>query len=40
MILGLSLSTYTIIHVIISLMAIAAGFITVFGMLIGNRMAR
>jgi len=40
MLLGLSLSTYTIIHVIISLIAIAAGFITVFGMLTGNRMAR
>jgi len=39
MMLGLSLSTYTIIHVIISLIAIAAGFITVFGMLTGNRMA-
>src|SRR5438045_1488641 len=40
MILGLSLSTYTIVHVIISLIAIATGFITVFGMLIGNRMVR
>jgi hypothetical protein len=39
MILGLSLSTYTTIHVIISLIAIATGFITVFGMLTGNRMA-
>jgi MFS family permease len=39
MVLGLSLSTYTIIHVIISLIAIAAGFVTVFGMLTGNRMA-
>ena len=39
MMLGLSLSTYTIIHVIISLIAIAAGFIAVFGMLTGNRMA-
>jgi hypothetical protein len=33
------LSTYTTIHVIISLIAIATGFITVFGMLTGNRMA-
>ena len=40
MILGLSLSTYTSIHVIISLITIATGFITVFGMLTGNRMAR
>ena len=39
MILGLSLPTYTIIHVIISLIAIVTGFITVFGMLTGNRMA-
>lgn len=40
MIFGLSLSTYTIIHVIISLIAIAVGFMTVFGMLSGDRMAR
>jgi hypothetical protein len=37
--LGLSLSTFTIVHVIISLIAIVAGFIAVFGMLTGNRMA-
>ena len=35
MILGLSLSTYTTIHVIISLIAIVVGFIAVFGMLTG-----
>jgi len=40
MMLGLSLSTYTIIHVVISLIAIVAGFVTVFGMLTGDRMAR
>ena len=40
MMLGLSLSTFTTIHVIISLIAIATGFVTVFGMLTGNRMAR
>src|SRR3954463_5010185 len=40
MMLGLGLSTFTTIHVIISLIAIVAGFITVFGMLTGNRMAR
>jgi hypothetical protein len=39
MMLGLSLSTFTIVHVIISLIAIVAGFIAVFGMLTGNRMA-
>ncbi|MCX7312602.1 MAG: hypothetical protein WCG92_06160 [Hyphomicrobiales bacterium] len=40
MVFGVSLATYTIIHVIISLIAIAAGFIVVFGMLQGNRMAQ
>ena len=40
MILGMfDLSTYTILHVIISLVAIVAGFIVVFGMLGSNRMA-
>jgi hypothetical protein len=39
MILGMSLSTFTIMHVIISLIAIAAGFVAVFGMLSGRRMA-
>src|SRR5215213_2544652 len=39
MVFGLSLSTYTAIHVVISLIAIAAGFIAVFGMLTGRRMA-
>jgi hypothetical protein len=36
MVLGLSLSAYTIIHVIISLIAIAAGFIAVFEMIAGK----
>ena len=40
MVFGISLSTYTLIHVIISLIAIAAGFIAVFGMLTGDRMER
>jgi len=39
MMLGLSLSTFTIVHVIISLIAIITGFIAVFGMLTGDRMA-
>jgi hypothetical protein len=39
MMLGMSLSTFTIVHVIISLIAIAAGFVAVFGMLSGRRMA-
>jgi len=39
MILGLfDLSTYTIVHVIISLIAIVAGLIVVFGMLGSNRL--
>jgi hypothetical protein len=40
MVFGISLSAYTIIHVVISLIAIAAGFIAVFGMLQSQRMAR
>jgi len=36
MILGLSLSAFTTVHVIISLVAIAAGLVVVFGML-GNK---
>jgi hypothetical protein len=38
MILGLSLSTFVLVHVIISLVGIAAGFIVMFGMLGSNRM--
>jgi hypothetical protein len=38
MILGLSLSTFTLVHVIISLIGIAAGFVVMFGMLGSNRM--
>jgi hypothetical protein len=38
MILGLSLSTFVLVHVIISLIAIAAGFIVMSGMLGSNRM--
>jgi hypothetical protein len=37
MILGLSLSTFVLVHVIISLVGIAAGFIVMFGMLGSNR---
>ena len=36
MVFGISLSTYTTIHVIISLIAIVAGFIAVFGMTAGK----
>jgi hypothetical protein len=39
MILGLSLSTFTVLHVIISLVAIAAGLFVVFAMVAGNKAA-
>ncbi len=38
MILGMSLSTFVLVHVIISLIGIAAGFIVMFGMLGSKRM--
>src|SRR6201747_2228344 len=38
MILGMSLSTFVAVHTIISLIAIVAGFIVMFGMLGSNRM--
>ncbi len=38
MILGLSLSTFVLVHVIISLVGIVAGFMVMFGMLGSNRM--
>jgi hypothetical protein len=38
MILGMSLSTFVLVHVIISLVGIAAGFIVMFGMLGSRRM--
>jgi hypothetical protein len=38
MILGMSLSTFVLVHVIISLVGIAAGFIVMFGMLGSKRM--
>jgi hypothetical protein len=40
MILGISTSVYTFIHVAISLIAIAAGFVVVFGMAAGRIMPR
>ena len=36
MVLGMSLATYTIVHVIISLIGIATGFIVLFGLLKGR----
>jgi len=39
MILGLSLQTFTIVHVVISLVAIVSGLVALFGMLFSNRLA-
>jgi uncharacterized membrane protein SirB2 len=38
MILGMSLATFTLVHVVISLAGIASGLIVVYGMLTRNRM--
>src|SRR5262245_38303910 len=38
MVLGMSLATFTLVHVIISLIGIASGIIVLFGMLGSNRM--
>jgi hypothetical protein len=38
MVLGMSLSTFTLLHVIISLAGIGSGFIVVFGLLSGKRL--
>ena len=38
MVLGMSLETYTLIHVIISLIAIASGLVVLFGMIAGKRL--
>ena len=37
MVLGMSLPTFTLLHVVISLVGIAAGFVVVYGMLGSNR---
>ena len=39
MILGLSVPTFTLAHVIISLVAIGAGIVVLLGMLANNRLA-
>lgn len=36
MILGMSTSTFTLLHVLISLAGIASGFIVVYGLLTGS----
>jgi hypothetical protein len=38
MMLGMSLATFTFVHVAVSLIAIAAGFVVVFGLLAGKRL--
>ncbi len=38
MILGMSTSTFTLFHVVLSLAGIGAGFIVMFGLLAGNRL--
>ncbi len=38
MIVGLSISTFTILHVVITLVAIGAGFLMAFGMLGSKRL--
>ena len=38
MVLGMSLSTFTLVHVIISLIGIGSGFVVVFGLFTGKRL--
>ena len=38
MILGMSLATFTLVHVLISLVGIGSGFIVVYGFLTGKRL--
>ncbi len=38
MMLGMSLATFTFVHVLISLVAIGSGFVVVFGLLAGKRL--
>ena len=38
MMLGMSLATFTLVHVLISLVAIGSGFVVVFGLLAGKRL--
>jgi len=40
MILGMSTATYTLIHVLISLIAISSGFVVMYGLLGGKRLDR
>ena len=38
MMLGMSLATFTVVHVLISLIAIASGFVVIFGLVGGKRL--
>ena len=38
MILGMTTSTFTLVHVLISLVGIASGLVVVFGLLTGKRL--
>ena len=38
MVLGMTLETYTLVHVLISLVAIGSGFVAMFGLLSGKRL--
>lgn len=40
MVLGMSLSTFTFLHVLVSLIGIVAGFVVVFGLLTGEELPR
>jgi hypothetical protein len=40
MILGMSLSTYTLVHVLLSLVGIGAGLVAMFGLLAAKRLDR
>jgi hypothetical protein len=40
MILGMTTSTFTLVHVLLSLVGIGSGFIVVYGLLIGKRLDR
>src|SRR5260221_3457004 len=38
MMLGLSLSTFTLVHVVLSLVGIGSGFVVLYGLLVGKRL--
>ena len=40
MVFGMSLGTYTLVHVVISLVGIGSGFVVLYGLLTGKRLDR